>query len=161
MHTRHSGRIPAAKGMVAGARNCTAVHHASGTHTHSNLRPPDPQGEGDAHLHSSAPRVSQSGTHTHRAYETALHTEFAHIRYALTSYFSSCCHTPPRSSASSGRAFVWEERSSWCGGSSCRPNAQRSSFGWAARRATYYVRLAKMGFRPAALGPRLQRVLHV
>ena len=51
--------------------NCTAVHHAS-------------------------------GTHTHRAYETALHTKFAHIRYALTSYFSGCCHTPPRSSASCG-----------------------------------------------------------
>ena len=52
---------------------CTAVHHAS-------------------------------GTHTHRAYETALHTKFAHIRYALTSYFSWLLpHTPPQ------LRFVWED----------------------------------------------------
>ena len=53
---------------------CTAVHHAS-------------------------------GTHTHRAYETALHTKFAHIRYALTSYFSWLLpHTPPQ------LRFVWDNR---------------------------------------------------
>ena len=52
---------------------CTAVHHAS-------------------------------GTHTHRAYETALHTKLAHIRYALTSYFLWLLpHAPPQ------LRVVWED----------------------------------------------------
>ena len=69
-------------------------------HTHGKPRPPEPT---KARARSPAQQVHHtSGTHTHRAYETALPTKLAHIRYALTSYFSGCCHTPPRSSASCG-----------------------------------------------------------
>ena len=58
---------------------CTAVHHASGTHTHKGLRNgPNP-------------------------------TKFAHIRYALTSYFSWLLpHTPPQ------LRFVWEDTWQTC-----------------------------------------------
>ena len=100
LHTRHSGRIPAAKGTVVGAQETARQCTTRQAHTHTAISAL-PTHEARAMLTCTAVHHA-SGTHTHRAYETALHTKFAHIRYALTSYFSGCCHTPPRSSASCG-----------------------------------------------------------
>ena len=42
LHTRHSGRIPAAKGMVVGAQKLHGKCTTRQAHTHSKPRPPDP-----------------------------------------------------------------------------------------------------------------------
>ena len=93
----HPGGEGDGGGRARTARQCTTRQ----AHTHTAISAL-PTHKARAMLTCTAVHHA-SGTHTHRAYETALHTKFAHIRYALTSYFSWLLpHTPPQ------LRFVWE-----------------------------------------------------
>ena len=101
MHTRHSGRIPVAKGMVVGAHKLHSKCTTRQAHTHkASPALPTPPRRG---RRSPAQQVHYaSGTHA-RAYETALTLLSSPISDMLSPLtYPGRCHTPPRSSASCG-----------------------------------------------------------